>query len=406
MKKFIFLLFFGMLSAGLFAQWEKISSYPEYCSARTIVMINDTLVAPHNGNAYDPFPGIYISTDHGNSWSEKITSLGISANPLIVFDGKLYAGTWGYGVFYSNDGGLNWDSAGNGLRPSYAVTDLVSYGNDLYVTGTKAMYHSENGGESWTDITYPGTKQVNSVMASGDTVFAVNILPSERALFRTVNGGGEWEKIDSSSGLTADNVHDIKNVNNILFAPAGLPGGLLYLSYDSGISWVAAEGLDDLGNNYVNNFISYNNLIFAATINGVYMSANRGLNWKYVGIEDVFSLLVINDTLFASAMMGGLWKRSISEMSDINEFYSDETVKVYPNPSRGLINVEIDFISEQVKYHLSLHDSKGRLVLQKKNCFNNMNHLNVNYLGNGIYYLKISSDKLHGVKSTKVIISK
>ena len=55
------------------AQWVQLSSYPTTENAHEIVLFHDTMIVSTNpmGTA-----GIYISTDHGLSWTPKITSLG------------------------------------------------------------------------------------------------------------------------------------------------------------------------------------------------------------------------------------------------------------------------------------------------------------------------------------------
>ena len=91
-----------------------------------MIVINDTMIASSTGNVYDGIPGLFISTDHGVTWSAKNTSLGISASPLIAVGGDLYTGTAGHGVYLSTDNGTSWIAKNNGLSSDFPVFDLIA----------------------------------------------------------------------------------------------------------------------------------------------------------------------------------------------------------------------------------------------------------------------------------------
>jgi len=70
---------------------------------------------------------------------------------------------------------------------------------------------------------------------------------------------------------------------------------------------------------------------------------------------------------------------------------------VYPNPSKGIINIDInEFESSYVVF-----DVLGNIVIQDKL---HLNKINLNELNNGIYFLSISNE--NGLKTAKFIIEK
>ncbi|MBS4014391.1 MAG: T9SS type A sorting domain-containing protein, partial [Bacteroidetes bacterium] len=92
---------------------------------------------------------------------------------------------------------------------------------------------------------------------------------------------------------------------------------------------------------------------------------------------------------------------SVVEDLTINVVLEDETigiseidnnVKIYPNPSRGVFNVEIYEISGQIE--LTVVNYQGQLVqtqTTESNGLGSRYKLNLQHLSKGIYYLKIQS---------------
>lgn len=62
--------------------------------------------------------GIFISTDHGNSW--QTTSFKNSATAITIDGNTVYAGTWNQGIFRSDDAGSTWKP----LRDGFPFDDL------------------------------------------------------------------------------------------------------------------------------------------------------------------------------------------------------------------------------------------------------------------------------------------
>ena len=112
--------------------------------------------------------GIYKSVDGGSSWHIINEGLGnlyvysLAIDPLT--SSTLYAGTYGDGVFKSVDEGNNWIQTGPGLNDSaivYTIAINPSNPNILYA-GTRSpgseppwgggVYKSTNGGGSWQDF--------------------------------------------------------------------------------------------------------------------------------------------------------------------------------------------------------------------------------------------------------------
>ena len=82
--------------------------------------------------------GIFVSPDNGAHWSYPIVGVTGTVLTFASSGPNVFAGTNGYGVFYSADSGRGWTEAG--LSSMY-VNAVLIYGNDLYA--------AVNGGGVW-----------------------------------------------------------------------------------------------------------------------------------------------------------------------------------------------------------------------------------------------------------------
>lgn len=84
-----------------------------------------------------------------------------------------------------------------------------------------------------------------------------------------------------------------------------------------------------------------------------------------------------------------------------DSYSNNNQVKLYPNPSNGLLNVMIDNAS---KNYIQLIDIQGKNILSQKIGLNKLITFDLNHLPNGLYYLKIENEK--GNYLEKVILSR
>ncbi len=130
----------------------------------------------------------------------------------------------------------------------------------------------------WIQTSGPYGKTVNFLATSGNNIFAGT---SSEGVFLSTDNGSNWTA--ANAGLTDNNINSLAiNGNNIF---AGIYGGGVFLSTDSDSNWTAVNtGLTD-------------NYIFAFAISGNY--------------------------IFAGTYGDGVWKRSLSEITNVEEIKSN-----------------------------------------------------------------------------------
>ncbi len=199
-----------------------------------------------------------------------LTAAGIPGDPTTY-----YFGATGGGVWKSTDGAMSWspvfDKEGTGDIGSLAVAN--SDRNTIYVgTGEACLrgnisqgdgvYKSQDAGKTWKNVGLHDSRAIGKVIINPnnpDIVFVAALghpygPNTERGIFRTTDGGKNWEKVlykDENTG-GVDVAFDPHNPN-ILFATLwqvrrsswnmndGGPGSGLYRSADGGTTWKRLE---------------------------------------------------------------------------------------------------------------------------------------------------------------------
>jgi photosystem II stability/assembly factor-like uncharacterized protein len=100
--------------------------------------------------------GIFRSTNGGRAWREvdlpfgyeAVLSLAISTG--FATDGTLYAGTEGQGLWVTRDAGETWQRLGESQIED-PVNSVQISGRDVFAFTSTAVWHSTDGGETWTD---------------------------------------------------------------------------------------------------------------------------------------------------------------------------------------------------------------------------------------------------------------
>ena len=222
---------------------------------------------PPKSEHEDPlFKGMKYRTIGPFRGGRSLTAAGIPGDPTTY-----YFGSTGGGVWKSTDGAMTWtsvfDKEGVGSIGSVAVS--ASEPSTVYVGTGEAcirgnishgdgVYKSLDGGKTWKNVGLRDTRAIGRVIVNPrnpDIVFVAALghpygPNPERGIFRTTDGGKNWEKVlykDVNTG-GVDIAFDPANPN-ILFASlwqarrtpwslaSGGPGSGLYRSNDGGSTW-------------------------------------------------------------------------------------------------------------------------------------------------------------------------
>lgn len=229
-------------------------------------------------------PGaLFVSDDRGDTWRE-VSSLtdhptrakwfpgggGLMVHSM-VFDAsrpsRLTVGVSAAGAFRSDDDGASWIPKNAGVRADFLPDTLPEVGqcvhhlemhsqtpDVLYQQNHCGVYRSDNGGDSWTDISAGLPSRFGFACAvlpgDGDTVFVVPLESDQMratadarlGIYRSRTRGASWELL--TNGLPQDgaylNVLRMAMTTDRHDAPGvyvGTQGGHILASRDGGDRW-------------------------------------------------------------------------------------------------------------------------------------------------------------------------
>lgn len=72
----------------------------------------------------------------------------------------------------------------------------------------------------------------------------------------------------------------------------------------------------------------------------------------------------------------------------LNDQLSGYEIKIYPNPTKGRVKIDIPEISKNIAGILEIYDSNGRVIHQQKN-IKPSNLVDISHAENGFYFLKL-----------------
>ncbi|MBL0106940.1 MAG: hypothetical protein IPP52_06570 [Ignavibacteria bacterium] len=272
------------------ANWNLISqNFP--IPINDLIAFGDTIFAAASG------AGIYMTSNGGLNWAH-ISNVIPYTNPVSLSksNNKLLASFYGGGIYSTTDNGMTWTKSNNNLPLLPIVQTLLAgdsltfagcFGNGLYKSLTKEFnWENSNKGLFATTI------------LSMETCSRGLLVGSNKGMYLTSDGGQNW--VSASSFMECNYISSIVKYGYNIYA--GTIGGCgMMKSTDEGLTWFPIN--NGLSNFTINNITISNNLIFAATNEGIFYSNNFGLSWSLVSslpLTSYFGIKFLDSDLYAS----------------------------------------------------------------------------------------------------------
>lgn len=269
---------------------------------------------------------LYKTSDGGQNWDEHLLPNAFVANQLIIFDTSYYLAINDEIGYVSTNSGMNWTQGPN--LPFNNVTKSLRLGDSIaYIGGYQQIGLTTDQGINWSTDNYIQGNPLNFANKGIDSVYFV--------ANSAVNG-------------TLSFVFNAVLSNRVdRVVPGTLPIGIYVVSQNE----IYVTGKD-----------------YTSNKGRILKTTDLGLTWTHFDIQEnnyLADLVPLNDSIFLIGGQGGLlikWnKNSIMQpiTLGINEGSNDFGVRVFPNPSGTIQQMEIINPSFET-IEVSVFDALGR----------------------------------------------
>ncbi len=362
------------------------------------------------------YVGLYKYDIGTKEWDTTIyTPVRFSLYDVAAVKDKLFASIDNGEIVRSDDEGMTWENvtpespfAGTGFERLTVDGDTLYAVGDWALGATGPLHKSTDLGENWAqfEIQVGGVNYEPMFFARNDEyLFTADL----RNVFRSSDGGQNWEIINQSMGLVGQFsvlIDELIVANNRLFAIlADGAYNRLYVSPNSEDQWELADGGISLLNFFggIDKMISVGGVLVATTLgyaDGIFVSMDNATSWQPFN-EGLFGLackeIVTDGTYLYAGMDGqGVWRRSLSDLNlqaviDKRPQRNGQ-VTISPNPNAG--SFTLVFKGDQSEnVQLEVYDLHGRSILKSTALANQPKRIELPNSESGFYLLKGQSDK-------------
>ncbi len=375
------------------ASWSEFSSGLIYNgNTRGFALANRNLFTTFENGVYSigAYPGEWAPVTLPDS---TITYSEILSQNNILF---LYSFS---GIFKSEDAGDTWIDISGSLPANFFASAFKAGDSKIFLAGQlnseRMLYFSDDAGATWNSNTVPVTF-IASIEVVGNTVY----VKSDK-LYKTTDDGATWMELGTTgiSDPSRINAYTESNGRIIVFIWDISNPQVLYS--DDGNSWSVATGLGD--GNTVNSFYTDDNLVFAATNNGVFLSSDDGKTWVSksdgIGAKSVSQIYSTGKYYVASVWDRAVWFISKPNITGIensdSEIPKSFTLKQnYPNPFNPSTTFSFS-IPNRAFVSLAIYSTLGEkvanVVSKNLQAGNYKFNWSANHLTSGVYFARLTA---------------
>ncbi|MGH1433201.1 MAG: T9SS type A sorting domain-containing protein [Lewinella sp.] len=342
--------------------WTQITNDFYTVSRDFLVLDEQTVIIPYNSS------GPQITEDGGDTWSplfpEDIQDTTYVFNIEQLPGGRLYLYGSVHGA-YSDDGGETWEVIYHGLGGFPRTMLFLDDQNGFVGSDGGRINATTDGGQTWTQIIDGdfSTQPIANLFALNSTTIMNTVSGTTRC---SSDGGLTWST-DACGGVTAP--------GEVIEGPDG--------TYYSGRLFPSQDDL----------------------LTNLQRSLDGGLTWESIAGFCTYAIpgavTPNNRYLYVYQSAGFLGRVDLDAIVSTETPVADITAaKVYPNPTSGLL--QVDLPEQASTAHLSLYNLQGQLV-QQQAADSNTATMDLSNLPAGMYLLRVQGKGW--LQSARVMVS-
>lgn len=197
-------------------------------------------------------------------------------------------------IYQSNDNGANWSLVTGGVPSDAIINDVIrDRERILAATNDHGLFASDDG-LNWEPIGKNLPAKLKALTSNGNTLYAA---PWKAGIMVSTDGGRKWQ--ERNLGLFDREVLSLATCDNLVFA--GTSGGV-YVTWNDGATWMKV-----MADVQINDLAVVGSSVYAASPIGVFMSGDHGKTWKNIlPKQEVWTLNSFKDEVYAKTVHRGI----------------------------------------------------------------------------------------------------
>ncbi|MBU2471782.1 MAG: T9SS type A sorting domain-containing protein, partial [Bacteroidetes bacterium] len=365
-------------------------------------------------------------------WTKATGGDGVMTSINTTNDNILYSCSQYLQIYKSTNRGMNWStilSSSSSSITNFVAPLIISPSNpNILYGGRKNVMKSNLNGSSWFDVS--GELDGNKIQTlavsytSPDTLYAGTTPTSSirAGIFKSVDGGVNWTNITSilPNRYPMDIAVNPKKSYELYAAFSGFGTAHIYRSTNGGATWLNIQGdLPDVPFQSIVVDPIYDNIIYAGTDLGVFISTNSGESWHsfndglpHAAIITDLTISESNQKLRASTHGNGVFERDLLEGgTSYTEFEPKQGLQFYlsqnyPNPFNSTTNISFA-LAHPASVELTIYNSAGAKIQTLTNGFRESGTHTIGFdaanLSSGVYYYRLHSKNFIETKKSVLL---
>lgn len=382
--------------------------------------------------------GVYKTTNGGSNWVNAnnginhtfIRAIGVHPQKRnIILAGSFYSG-----LYRSSNAGLNWDYVSDVNDTTIlAITFDRRSGDTVFVgTATRGVFRSIDAGITWEHLS-SDTIQIDALEITIDpqnsnVIYLMNTVDDR--VYKSTDLGNTWQLFFEGNKILSLSV-DPFNSNTIYMGAVGENpiGDSLYKSIDGGENWekIIVNDTTHIIDDVLIDYTDPSKIYIATVTGGVLRSSDAGLHWSELN-DGLTSLVVLRlkfHEMTTATIFGATNGAAIVKIENLTGLNNNELnfisngiylTQNYPNPFNPTTTIRYD-IPEQSFVTIKIYDILGKeiatLVNEEKPAgsyeveFNTGGHSGfsgIRELTSGIYFYKLQAGNF--IETKKMVLIK
>ena len=333
-------------------------------------------------------------------------------------DKNIYYGTWYDGTYWKIDNrfqqyaqqiNTGMDLSENTSTYFAPIAVNPQNGNNILGATQQRLYISQNGGGTWKAVLSASViSDITFSEANPDFAYSTAWTGTGWTFYRSQDGGETWNTTATAPGWRVTDIKtSAQDALKVYASRNSINPGVahIYKSIDGGETWLPIQGdMPDITTNAIAVDFFNDDIIYAATDLGIFVTENGGLNWvpfqEGMPITYVYDLAYnpTDTSLVAGTLGRGAWKTKVfsEALTSIKDNISNElNYLIYPNPSNGLFTIELENQKNEA-LEIYLLNELGEKITQLFNGSTqgkNKLHFEIKEKASGLYFILIKTPK-------------